>query len=135
MAGNGVEMLPLLVGAPAEAVPAPREAAAPAAPSPVSRPGMIEPEPAPVAAKPAPKPPEPDLPHVAPGMVPREADYGDTDEAEPAMTVTDPEPAPEPAPARSDAAHKPQMALQGDVLPVRPDVEPLDDAPAMGGKR
>ncbi len=137
MAGNGVEMLPLLVGAPAEAVPAPREAAAPAAPPPVSRPGMIDPEPAPapVAAKPAPKPPEPDLPHVAPGMVPREADYGDTDEAEPAMTVTDPEPAPEPAPARSDAAHKPQMALQGDVLPVRPDVEPLDDAPAMGRKR
>ncbi|RCW85817.1 heme biosynthesis protein HemY [Paracoccus lutimaris] len=149
MPGNGVEMLPLLVGAPAAPVPARRDAAADAevvAPGTASlRPGMIgdEPDdPPPAAPKPAEKAPEKasgsDLPHVAPGMVPRESDYDDT--GEPAMTVTDPEPEPEPeAPRpellRPEPAHKPQIARQGDILPVRPDVEPLDDVPVAAKKR
>ena len=139
--GNGVEMLPLLVGAPTK--PARNDAASDAevispaakpAAKPAPQPGMIgdEPDeapPPPAPPAPAAKTPEPDQPHVAPGMVPRESDYGD---AEPAMTVTDPEPEPIPAP---EPARKPQMAGQGDILPVRPDVEPLDDVPAAGKKR
>ena len=144
--GNGVEMLPLLVGAPAAASTANGASAAevvtPAASTSrrAAQPGMIgdEPdEPVAAASKPAAKAPEASDLHVAPGMVPRESDYdGTAAQNEPAMTVTDPEPilVPEPAPARSEPAHKPQIAVQGDILPVRPDVEPLDDLP-MGKKR
>ena len=142
MPGNGVEMLPLLVGAPATPVATRSDATdaevvppAASAPKAAARPGMIgdEPDdPPPAAPAPAARAPEPDRPHVAPGIVPRESDYGDV--AEPAMTVTDPEPEPEPEPA-PEPARKPHMAAQGDVLPVRPDVEPLDDLPAAGKKR
>ncbi|MBP6679367.1 MAG: tetratricopeptide repeat protein [Paracoccus sp.] len=152
--GNGVEMLPLLVGAPSTSgsagtsapVSARRNGAAadaelipPAsAPTPAARPGMIgdEPEdlPPPAAPGPAAKPSKPEQPHVAPGIVPRESDYGNG--AEPAMTVTDPEPAPAPEPEPApEPARPPQTAMRGDVLPVRPDVEPPEDVPAAGKKR
>ncbi len=152
--GNGVEMLPLLVGAPSTSgsagtsapVSARRNGAAadaelipPAsAPTPAARPGMIgdEPEdlPPPAAPGPAAKPSKPEQPHVAPGIVPRESDYGNG--AEPAMTVTDPEPAPAPEPEPApEPARPPQAAMRGDVLPVRPDVEPPEDVPAAGKKR
>jgi HemY protein len=152
--GNGVEMLPLLVGAPSTSgsagtsapVSARRNGAAadaelipPAsAPTPAARPGMIgdEPEDLPPPAAPGPeaKPSKPEQPHVAPGIVPRESDYGNG--AEPAMTVTDPEPAPAPEPEPApEPARPPQAAMRGDVLPVRPDVEPPEDVPAAGKKR
>lgn len=168
-AGNGVEMLPLLVGskpdiAPRDTEPRP-EAAKPAASKaaiPASAPGMVDAEPAPPPAQPKAKPDaapaheaEPavvdDVPNVAPGMVPRESDYRDSgrEDADPAMTVTDPEPAPAaPAAAKPDAKPAPKaeaepakrsgpkMVDQSELVPVRPDVEPPEDnAQAPGKKR
>lgn len=158
-AGNGVEMLPLLVGArPDDAVvngagvpdvsatgkPAAKKDAAPA-----SSPGMVDAEPAqPVSASASarshetgPVAPD-DVPNVVPGMVPRETDYrgaGRTDGAEPAMTVTDPEPLPEtrPDPVPAPTAEKPagpRMVDQSELVPVRPDVEPPEDTSGHSGK-
>ena len=142
--GNGVEMLPLLVGAPSAPVPARRDAAAdaevvtpaPAAARPAPQPGMIGDEPdddQPAPAAPEAKAPEPHQPHVTPGMVPRESDYDSA--TEPAMTVTDPEPEPVVPPAAPPPSHRPHIATQGDILPVRPDVEPLDELPAAAKGR
>lgn len=137
---HGVEMLPLLVGAkpPAEAaspVPPP-PAATPAAPRPA--PGMVDAPLDPPVAAPAPKP-APVMPHVAPGMVPRESDYRSAAaQAEPAMTVTDPEPdlhvasAPVSTPF---APPKSQTAEDAEIVPVRPDVEPPEEAAPIAGKK
>ena len=146
---NGVEMLPLLVGAPAEArrpavVPEP-DAPKPDAPVP----GMIDRNPPHQPAEPASKPGKADIPDVAPGMVPRESDYHRVSAAEasdgPAMTVTDPEPevtppqpvvtppAPKPAPAPQPA--RAQIVDAAEIVPVRPDVEPPEDDLPTGGKK
>ena len=66
-------------------------------------------------------------------MVPRESDYDSA--TEPAMTVTDPEPEPVVPPAAPQPSHRPHIATQGDILPVRPDVEPLDELPAAAKGR
>ena len=139
---GGAEMLPLLVGAPAAAKPAPH-----AEPP---HPAAATPDPAP---QPAPKPalqPAAEIADVMPGMVPRESDYRPASlsaSAEPAMTVTDPEPVPTPPPApmqvlvlkeetRTDAPRKPVIARQGDILPVRPDVEPPEEeSVTIAGKK
>lgn len=137
---NGVELLPLLVGGkPGQPVAGQAAAAQPAeAPSTPPRriavvPGMIgdEPEPAPPAPA-APPAAKPEVAHVAPGMVPRESDY--RSQGEPAMTVTDPEPEAEPQPPRR-ATPAPVTAIEGDVLPVRPDVEPPEEDLAVAKKR
>ena len=158
-AGNGVEMLPLLVGSPAEraadaSLPVPvRAKPVPPAPA-AAAPGMVEDEPEPpptpttkpaAPAAPAAAPVADDLPNVAPGMVPRESDYRDSDAgkggdggngAEPAMTVTDPEPEPEPAPQPAPAPSRgPRITDESEVLPVRPDVEPPEDAALDGAKK
>ncbi|MFC3526907.1 heme biosynthesis protein HemY [Paracoccus mangrovi] len=153
-AGNGVEMLPLLVGSrPAgdgadAAVPVPvsqvevKASVTGPATGPVTAPtpGIVGDEPDPPApAAPPPRAQAPaDLPDVAPGMVPRESDYRDSGSVadrdtgngtEPAMTVTDPEPEPapvaRPVPAR---ANGPRITDESEVLPVRPDVEPPEGA-------
>ncbi len=126
---GGAEMLPLLVGG----------SSAPEAPAPVvapqagAAPGMVTP--APEAAPEVPEPARPEVADVSPGMVPRESDYrrGHLAGAEPAMTVTDPEPVLPDVPAEP---HKPAIARQGDILPVRPDVEPPEETAAtVGGKK
>ncbi|KGJ06376.1 HemY protein [Paracoccus halophilus] len=136
--GDGVEMLPLLIGGQPEAAKADDRPAAEiasaseAGPEPATAPGMVGPEPE--APEPAPVTPEPDPapePDVAPGMVPRDSDYraaGPNGSArhEPAMTVTDPEPAPPEKPA--EHGRKPRFTDESEVVPVRPDVEPPDDA-------
>ncbi|ARC36176.1 heme biosynthesis protein HemY [Paracoccus yeei] len=160
IAPNGVELLPLLVGAPQDKAngdrapheaPAggkiPEAAAASAAsrPAPASRPGMVERDephaPPPRHARPV----VVEVPDVAPGMVPRESDYRrPLAEAEPAMTVTDPEPLPTP-PAQPSAvppsavppppeAAPARIAADADVLPVRPDVEPPEESANLSGK-
>lgn len=155
IAPNGVELLPLLVGAPQDKAngdtaphkaPAggkiPEAAAASAAsrPAPASRPGMVERDephaPPPRHARPV----VVEVPDVAPGMVPRESDYRrPLAEAEPAMTVTDPEPLPTP-PAQPSAVPPPpeaapaRIAADADVLPVRPDVEPPEESANLSGK-
>src|SRR5690606_3968917 len=136
---NGVEMLPLLVGSkPEGAGAAPVSVDVPSldpAPHP-AEPGLIGSDPA--VAKVAAAPVE--IPDVSPGMVPRESDYRRVSSgvggAEPAMTVTDPDPEPEPAPAAPEVARKPVPAVGGDVLPVRPDVEPpAEDVLTNTGKK
>ena len=87
----------------------------------------------PAPAAPEAKAAEPHQPHVTPGMVPRESDYDSA--TEPAMTVTDPEPEPVVPPAAPQPSHRPHIATQGDILPVRPDVEPLDELPAAAKGR
>lgn len=155
IAPNGVELLPLLVGAPQDKAngdtapheaPAggkiPEAAAASAAsrPAPASRPGMVERDephaPPPRHARPV----VVEVPDVAPGMVPRESDYRrPLAEAEPAMTVTDPEPLPT-LPAQPSAVPPPpeaapaRIAADADVLPVRPDVEPPEESANLSGK-
>ena len=77
--------------------------------------------------------------------MPRESDYRDSGSVadrdtgngtEPAMTVTDPEPEPapvaRPVPAR---ANGPRITDESEVLPVRPDVEPPEDAGLGGAKK
>lgn len=145
-AANGAEMLPLLVGGKAAAADPPVPAAVPIPPR-ASAAGMVDrqpdesrPEPVPLA----------EVADVAPGMVPRESDYrraaAGVGGAEPAMTVTDPEPEPIPVPAVaaptpqaapvSEAARKPVVTDQGDILPVRPDVEPPEEATVkIAGKK
>ncbi|MDO5370607.1 heme biosynthesis protein HemY [Paracoccus sp. (in: a-proteobacteria)] len=128
-AGNGVEMLPLIVGRPSHAPEA--DQAAEVTPLPAPRPAP---------SRPAPRP-------VAPGMVERESDYA------PSVTVTHRQapPAPDPAPvtpqppAAAPAMPEPSVAepaapsepeppttVTVEVIdapsgepPVRPDVEPL----------
>lgn len=51
------------------------------------------------------------------------------------MTVTDPEPEPVVPPAAPQPSHRPHIATQSDILPVRPDVEPLDELPAAAKGR
>ncbi|MBK4214696.1 heme biosynthesis protein HemY [Paracoccus caeni] len=122
MSGTGAEMLPLLIGTPKPA-PAPVEEAqtiTPDRPDAAPRPARPEPELAEAElTAPPPKPkPEP-TPAVAPGMVPREADYN-----EPSSTITTAEPpraAPRPA-APAPAAETPQPA---------PVPEPAASAPAQ----
>ncbi|SIP88901.1 HemY protein [Paracoccus thiocyanatus] len=141
-APNGVEMLPLLVGGANDAPARPAEPA-PAAPASAPRaisPDMIGPQPPKPQAKAAAVPVE--VADVAPGMVPREADYRrvvpPSQGTEPAMTVTDPDPEPEPRPvdpAPAPATGGQAAAAQGDILPVRPDVEPPEqENAALAGK-
>ncbi|WEJ79765.1 tetratricopeptide repeat protein [Paracoccus versutus] len=123
-ASNGVEMLPLLVGtAHGEGATG---VATPAAP-PASTSGTV-------GSQPEPRKPDEDagpveIADVSPGMVPRESDYRRVSPAvagsEPAMTVTDPEPVVA-APAAPQPAPRPVPGGEGDLLPVRPDVEPID---------
>src|SRR5690606_14524053 len=92
-AGNGVEMLPLIIGRPAGA-----GASAPAADTASPETPAARPVPAP---GPHPQPPAPEkvaaeVPVVRPGYIPRESDYA------PSVTLTHreaPAPAPAPAPA------------------------------------
>lgn len=144
-ATDGVEMLPLLVGAPVVGgmAAAQVQAESSGAFANIARDLASD------AAAPA-KPVE--IANVAPGMVPRESDYvraepaGFADLPEPAMTVTDPE---EPVVLRAEAPRAPFVAppetpapaapvnpddpgVSGFVsaeefAPVRPDVEPIDD--------
>lgn len=149
---NGVELLPLLVGGKANGsdhpVPAtvPAGAASTAEPvrKPATSPGMVDDaEEAAPAPKPEPqKPARQEVADVAPGMVPRESDYRSI--GEPAMTVTDPEPellqvpppsATEPAPQAASERPGRIVALDGDILPVRPDVEPLEEDMPSGKNR
>lgn len=149
-AAGGAEMLPLLVGGKAAEtqVPAPTAAAAPRPPQAA---GMVDAAPEAPAAAEVEEPDE--IADVQPGMVPRESDYRraplSAAGAEPAMTVTDPDPEPvaapaptpvpppaEAAPARPEPLHKPVIASQGDLLPVRPDVEPPEEnAVKIAGKK
>lgn len=142
-ATDGVEMLPLLVGAPVIGGLAAAQADAEAAFAYIGSDLAVD------TAAPA-KPAE--IANVAPGMVPRESDYIRTDMRsfadlpEPAMTVTDPEepapkpPAPRPAPTHTEAdLPEPIRPLTPDdpgtagfvspeeFAPVRPDVEPIDE--------
>lgn len=124
---NSVELLPLLVGSPKAAPEQP--------PAPATEPAA---KPAPVSPKPA---EEEVVAKVAPGMVPRESDYRRVTplHAEPAMTVTDPEPAPpepaKPAPVSAVTPIRNLEASEMDILPVRPDVEPPEDDPRIMGKK
>ncbi|MDS9466243.1 heme biosynthesis HemY N-terminal domain-containing protein [Paracoccus sp. MBLB3053] len=132
---NGVEMLPLLVGKPAEPVVAPAESIADAPPAkdlgPASD-GRAKPQGA-----------VDEIAVVAPGMVPRESDYRKVAtvraEAEPAMTVTDPEPevvAPKPTPVAAPAEPvRSGLSASSDILPVRPDVEPPEEDERVVGKK
>lgn len=148
---NGVELLPLLVGSKANGADHPVPATVPEAgerePDPVRKPaaspGMVDD----AEAAPAPKPElkasvRQEVANVAPGMVPRESDYRSI--GEPVMTVTDPEPELPGAPSPKTAEPAPQavseragriVALDGDVLPVRPDVEPLEEDIPSGKNR
>lgn len=142
-ATDGVEMLPLLVGAPVIGGLAAAQADAEAAFADIGN-DLAADTVAP--AKPA------EIANVAPGMVPRESDYIRTDMRsfadlpEPAMTVTDPEepapkpPAPRPAPPHAEAdLPEPIRPVTPDdpgtagfvspeeFAPVRPDVEPIDE--------
>ncbi|MTH34278.1 tetratricopeptide repeat protein [Paracoccus limosus] len=153
---NGIELLPLLVGGKANGAAHPVPATVPAQPvpqaapqpapepvrKPAASPGMVddaeeEVPPAP-KAEPA-KPARQEVAHVAPGMVPRESDYRSVNE--PAMTVTDPEPepvrtaAPKPAEPAPERAASRTSALDGDVLPVRPDVEPPEESASIAKNR
>lgn len=109
---KGVEMLPLLVDGPAKSAPT-----TDATPGPEAAPTAMTETPA--AARPAAKDPVKDTPaqrieiaDVAPGMVPREEDFIEiTPAQDAAATTSNPEP-----------------------TPVRPDVEPLDDAPKGGAR-
>lgn len=143
-AANGAEMLPLLVGdrhGAGGTVPVPTPLATASQPAGAPSPGMVGPQP---GAQPSPDAPAPvEIADVSPGMVPRESDYRRVSPvsagAEPAMTVTDPEP--EPAAAQAEAAppeseRQPLVAAQGDILPVRPDVEPPEPEEAkIAGKK
>lgn len=136
-ASNGVEMLPLLVGAPHADKTASDMTARPA-PAPQSQPSAAAPAPQPEARKSEAASTRVEIADVSPGMVPRESDYRRASPvvsgAEPAMTVTDPDPVPEPAVAPVSEAW-PLIAGQGDILPVRPDVEPPEpDEVKIAGK-
>lgn len=142
-ATDGVEMLPLLVGAPVIGGLAAAQADAEAAFADIGSDLAADTV---ASAKPA------EIANVAPGMVPRESDYIRTDMRsfadlpEPAMTVTDPEepapkaPAPRPAPTHAEAdLPEPIRPVTPDdpgtagfvspeeFAPVRPDVEPIDE--------
>ncbi|WP_062560325.1 heme biosynthesis protein HemY [Paracoccus aminovorans] len=136
-AAGGAEMLPLLVGGKAPEAPVPTPAIVPS-PAPAAAPGMVDAAPASGPGRPVAAEPLAEVANVQPGMVPRESDYRRPPlvaaGAEPAMTVTDPEPEPEPAPPPTplhrpepEAPRKPVIASQGDILPVRPDVEPPEE--------
>ncbi|MDQ7262540.1 tetratricopeptide repeat protein [Paracoccus sp. PS-1] len=143
-AANGAEMLPLLVGDRHGAggpVPVPTPLATASQPAGAPSPGMVGPQP---GAQPSPDAPAPvEIADVSPGMVPRESDYRRVSPvsagAEPAMTVTDPEPEPAAAPAEAappESERQPLVAAQGDILPVRPDVEPPEPEEAkIAGKK
>ncbi|WP_036698364.1 heme biosynthesis protein HemY [Paracoccus sp. J39] len=143
-AANGAEMLPLLVGdrhGAGGAVPVPTPLATASQPAGAPSPGMVGPQP---GAQPSPDAPAPvEIADVSPGMVPRESDYRRVSPvsagAEPAMTVTDPEPEPAAAPAEAappESERQPLVAAQGDILPVRPDVEPPEPEEAkIAGKK
>ncbi len=143
-AANGAEMLPLLVGdrhGAGGAVPVPTPLGTASQPAVAPSPGMVGPQP---GAQPSPDAPAPvEIADVSPGMVPRESDYRRVSPvsagAEPAMTVTDPEPEPAAAPAEAappESERQPLVAAQGDILPVRPDVEPPEPEEAkIAGKK
>ncbi|HMM09746.1 MAG TPA: heme biosynthesis HemY N-terminal domain-containing protein [Paracoccus solventivorans] len=152
-AGNGVEMLPLIIGRPAEA-----GATAPAADTARPETPALRPVPAPEPPPPPPAPEKvaPEVPVVRPGYIPRESDYA------PSVTLTHREvPAPAapkaaaaitppgdgidaitgarptvsgtepPAPgAASSAAPATTPAPKAGDPPVRPDVEPPEEAAA-----
>lgn len=139
---NGVEMLPLLVGKPAAGAGSDRVVATSAPAVPEATPEGMD------AAATGAEPPAPratvEVANVAPGMVPRESDYrvvpaAEPDGAEPAMTVTDPEPPLSHRPAATPDApsepvatprRSPVIAGAEDILPVRPDVEPPEARPS-----
>ncbi|WP_134681876.1 heme biosynthesis protein HemY [Paracoccus ravus] len=133
---NGVEMLPLLVGKPPSQASAPMHG--PVHPEPVHpEPGLPLPE---TGSGPV------EVADVAPGIVPRETDYRKVSslggDPEPAMTVTDPEPAVDekPGPTVPDSTEpakttRPHIAAQEDLLPVRPDVEPPEEDVRVLGKK
>ncbi|MFV0410129.1 MAG: heme biosynthesis HemY N-terminal domain-containing protein [Paracoccus sp. (in: a-proteobacteria)] len=103
---TGTELLPLLIGSPADTVATSEtvetvEIEAPAAAEMVETPA----EPASAPRKPAP----PVAANVAPGMVPRESDFL----AEPASTVTDPEP-----PAMPKARPEPEATAEVKAAPA-----------------
>ncbi|WP_017998272.1 heme biosynthesis HemY N-terminal domain-containing protein [Paracoccus sp. N5] len=145
-AAGGAEMLPLLVGGKASEAPVPTPAIVPT-PAPAAAPGMVDAAPAADPGRSVVVEPPPEVADVQPGMVPRESDYRRPPlvaaGAEPAMTVTDPEPEPEPAAPpiplhrpEPEAPRKPVIASQGDILPVRPDVEPPEENIAqVAGKK
>jgi len=145
-AAGGAEMLPLLVGGKASEAPVPTPAIVPT-PAPAAAPGMVDVAPAAGSGRSVAVEPPPEVADVQPGMVPRESDYRRPPlvaaGAEPAMTVTDPEPEPEPAAPpiplhrpEPEAPRKPVIASQGDILPVRPDVEPPEENIAqVAGKK
>lgn len=151
---NGVEMLPLLVGPGLTAAPPGNVSEMPVVvPTPRSATNGADPASPTAPAKPGAAPaPTIETPNVAPGMVPRESDYVVASALhEPAMTLTDPEPeaapqvkapvaeaapAPEPEAAPAPVAPEksqpepaktrdPRMVSDADVVPVRPDVEPI----------
>ncbi|SNR23300.1 heme biosynthesis protein HemY [Paracoccus sediminis] len=142
-ATKGAEMLPLLVGppkaAPEASVPVAEVSPAPQAP----RPPENRPADRPVSRR-------VEIADVAPGMVPRESDYVTL---EPASTVTTPEsvPAPKAATLATSEARPDVVVIQAeatpiadpdpalsmprlDPVPVRPDVEPPEDAEWTEGK-
>lgn len=140
---HGVEMLPLLVGA--KPVQGGAQEAAPVAAAVINtQPGMVSPEPSALPkAAPVHEAPAAEIGavprNITPGMVARESDYvragGQLADDEPAMTVTDPEPEMPPrasAKPVSDSARR--TIADGDVLPVRPDVEPPEDMDPISGK-
>lgn len=135
---NGVEMLPLLVGpSTTSATPPPRPdekpaaAAAPLVDAPVVTPSA--------SATSVERRSSEEVANVAPGMVPRETDYVPVtqirdDLPEPVVTVTDPEPRHEPEPEPEavppvkavPSGRDARMVDVSDMLPIRPDVEPID---------
>lgn len=133
-AGNGVEMLPLLIGRPAgseghvNSAFAEGDAYAEGTDSPLhlpeparrdsagTAPGTIAPEPPVMHHR---RPPAPDVPAVKPGMVPRESDYA------PSSTVTDPEPRREPRRSWGRAPHAAPPVETAPPMPVTPTSAPV----------
>lgn len=139
---QGIEMLPLIVGATTAANVVRPAQAAPIKPAVDHVPGIISPVPPPPPdPEPEPKAQAVEVADVAPGMVPRESDYRVVrapvdSQNEPAMTVTDPEPvvaAVQPAKPGDQVAKGPQE----NDLPfshVPPDVEPPEEDAKIAGK-
>ncbi|MBA49291.1 MAG: heme biosynthesis protein HemY [Paracoccus sp.] len=113
--GSGAEMLPLLVGAP-KPQPETPDPAAPLAGAQIDEPSAPAADQG--AADMSPRPKRTEVADVAPGMVPRESDYV---EVGPVSTVN----ADGPAPAAAKTA---APGRDADREPVRPDVEPPEDA-------
>lgn len=139
-AGNGAEMLPLIVGTPRTATSSATMPVAGAAAGPdLDRPPVVTAANTSATAHPTADPAQDharnpsrrpaEVAQVAPGMVPRESDYiREADLPEPAMTVTDPEPVP-PSPDVPVGLAKGGIVSEeeAEFAPVRPDLEPIDD--------